>query len=179
MHIDDGERVSEDQADWQENVTPFDTEKSLNIVSAGDLRKILKPTSTVSFINKNNEEERMDFIVRKGDPLTAGVMHDTMIVRSLMRMQQIVDLSEKDIETMSQEELVALFNIDLKIEDIHNNDKSVCIAASYHLLDPPITPTEMPYVLPMSWVRILAAEGTGGATQDQLDLVDDFRVQIT
>ena len=101
--------------------------KGLKIFDASTLKTMLKPTSVLSFINPESDDERIDFVARRLDLMTVGAMSDTMIVRSLTRMKTIQDMQEKDIEGMSKEDLAELFNVDLKIDDMKNNQNFQCI----------------------------------------------------
>ena len=161
-------------------ISPFDPVKKsgLNIMAPGDLKKILKPTGIITFTNVADETQKIDFLARKVDPLTTGSMHDTMIIRSLVRMKELYELQEKDFESMSPEQLADLFDVDKKIEDNHNNNVYLCVTASYALLEPAISPTDIIHTLPMSWIKVIADWAAGGVNEFP-DLVDGFRVSIT
>ena len=180
--IVDGKVINEQEDELKINFNqkPFNPNErdSLNIIPAGQLGVILKPTGILSFIWHQDESIKFDFIVRKIDPMTTGVIHDTMIVRSLVRIKQYYDMTPKDVENMSPEEVTELFNVDRKIQDSHNADIHLCTVASYAILDPPIAPSEIIHEIPMSWIKIIADWAQGGI-DEEIDLVDGFRVQVT
>ena len=179
MRIVDG-KIQEEKEEIKFEVNDLDPAKKngLNILQAGQLKEIIKPTRIISFIWHQDDSIRFDFIVRKIDPLTTGLLHDTMIVRSLARLQQFAELQDKDVENITPEEFTEMLNVDQKILDSQNADKQLCITASYAIIEPHIPPSEIIHTLTLSMIKVIANWATGGIDQMN-DLVDGFRIQTS
>jgi len=129
------------------------------------------------FINLEDETDFIDFIVRKIDASTIGTRTERDMVDSLTRLKEIHDLTEKDVEKMTPEEIADLFNVEKRISDLKNNDAFLCVATSYTVMTPQIPVDEVLHTLPMQWINVICDFTVGGVPPGE-DAIDGFKVEI-
>lgn len=149
----------------------------LKISTLEQLKARFQPTKVMRFINREDETDYIDFIVRKIDPSMIGTHTERDILQSLTQMQTILELSEEDVEKMTPEEIVELLNVDTRIADLKNNDAYVSVATAYSVIDPNIPASEVLHTLPMSFAKVITDFTVGNVPPDE-DAIEGFQVVV-
>ena len=184
------EQVKMSQAESQKNVheegqpTKFRHEISApdsfkpNTPSLQGLLTRFKLSAWISFINIEDEADRLDFPVRKIDPYDVGSLSDGKTINAIAKILALQEKAELNPDSIEASDLVAVFDVDERVDAYRGHIAYSCAVASVCILDPIIPASQMINVLPPSFIKIIAEFCEGGITELP-ESVMGFRIQIT